>query len=131
MKFVITLAKALNAEYGGTTRSGPSGPGSVMQSMPDYRIYYAPPEKGTQRREQEAAKVRQEAMREKHRGFWGPAPYVERGAKLGVTRETAAAPKAQIERLQSAKKPYEEDEEDNDASRKRKRSRKLMERRKR
>lgn len=145
-RHVISLAKALSSEYGGTTRSGPSGPGTVTQSMPDYSIYYAPPEKGTQRREQEAARNRQEAAREKHRGFWGPAPkvspelryagqdiapYVERGAKLGATRETAAAPKRQVERLKAAQKPYEEDtEEESDASRKRKRSRKLVVRRK-
>jgi len=123
MKFVISLEKAMNAEYGGTTRSGPSGPGESTPSLPDFSIYYAPPEKKMAEREQEAAANRQTAMRHKHRGFWGTppalvpklryegediAPYAEHDVKLKAKNKAT---------IKGAKLP--------DASRKRKQSRKL------
>jgi len=109
VKYVISLVKALNAEYGGPVNAGPTGPGARHRALPDFSIYYAPPERHTQEREDEAARLRQAGLREKHRGFWGPAPKVSPELRYEPTRAEVVRGKAKIhaDRLKFAQKPYE------------------------
>lgn len=125
-----------NAEWG----TGPSfeqNPGQTTDSMPDFSIYVAPEYQKRRAKEIDAAENRIYAMREKNRGFWGPAPertpqlkYTPpekpetKKPKLGIKKPFAFPPKGQIDYREALDDEDEEDSEE-ETSRKRKRSRKM------